>query len=45
VYCGTNSAIRENIKVCNNVVLGLNSGVVKDITVSGIYTGTPCKKM
>jgi sugar O-acyltransferase (sialic acid O-acetyltransferase NeuD family) len=45
VYCGTNSAIRENIKVCNNVVLGLNAGVVKDITVSGVYTGTPCKKM
>jgi sugar O-acyltransferase (sialic acid O-acetyltransferase NeuD family) len=45
VYCGTNSAIREKIKICDNVVLGLNAGVVKDITVSGVYTGTPCKKM
>jgi UDP-3-O-[3-hydroxymyristoyl] glucosamine N-acyltransferase len=45
VYCGTNSAIREKVKICDNVVLGLNAGVVKDITVSGVYTGTPCKKM
>jgi sugar O-acyltransferase (sialic acid O-acetyltransferase NeuD family) len=45
VYCGTNSAIREKIKICDNVVLGLNAGVIKDITVSGIYTGTPCKKL
>jgi sugar O-acyltransferase (sialic acid O-acetyltransferase NeuD family) len=45
VYCGTNSAIREKIKICDNVVLGLNAGVVKDITVSGVYTGTPCKKL
>lgn len=45
VYCGTNSAIREKIKICDNVILGLNAGVVKDITASGVYTGTPCKKM
>jgi acetyltransferase-like isoleucine patch superfamily enzyme len=45
VYCGTNSAIREKVTICDNVVLGLNAGVVKDITVSGVYTGTPCKKM
>jgi sugar O-acyltransferase (sialic acid O-acetyltransferase NeuD family) len=45
VYCGTNSAVREKVTICNNVVLGLNAGVVKDITVPGVYTGTPCKKM
>jgi UDP-3-O-[3-hydroxymyristoyl] glucosamine N-acyltransferase len=45
VYCGTNSSIREKIKICDDVVLGLNAGVVKDITVPGVYTGTPCKKL
>lgn len=45
VYCGTNSSIREKIKICDDVVLGLNAGVVKDITTTGVYTGTPCKKM
>jgi len=44
VYCGTNSSIREKIKICDNVVLGLNAGVVKNITIEGVYTGTPCKK-
>ena len=45
VFCGANSTIREKVKICDNVVLGLNAGVVKDITVSGVYTGTPCKKL
>jgi sugar O-acyltransferase (sialic acid O-acetyltransferase NeuD family) len=45
VFCGANSTIREKVKICDNVVLGLNTGVIKDITVSGVYTGTPCKKM
>jgi acetyltransferase-like isoleucine patch superfamily enzyme len=45
VFCGANSVIREKIKICDDVVLGLNAGVVKDITISGVYTGTPCKKL
>lgn len=45
VFCGANSTIREKVKICDNVILGLNAGVVKDITISGVYTGTPCKKM
>ena len=45
VYLGTNSSIREKIMITNNVVIGLNSGVVKDIIKSGIYGGVPIKKI
>ena len=45
VYMGTNSSIREKINICDNVTLGLNSGVVKHITEPGVYGGTPAKKI
>ena len=45
VYFGTNSSVREKIKICDNVTIGLNSGVVKDIKDEGIYVGTPAKKI
>jgi sugar O-acyltransferase (sialic acid O-acetyltransferase NeuD family) len=45
VYFGTNSSVREKIKICDNVTIGLNSGVVKDINEEGIYVGTPSKKI
>lgn len=44
-YFGTNSSIRENIKITDNVIIGLNSGVVKNINESGVYGGTPIKKI
>ncbi len=44
VYFGTNSCIKEKISICNDVTIGLNAGVVKDINVPGIYVGTPCFK-
>ena len=44
VYMGTNSSVREKINICDNVTIGLNSGVVKDINEEGIYVGTPTKK-
>lgn len=43
VYLGTNSSIREKIKICNDVTVGLNCGVVKNIETSGVYGGTPAK--
>jgi sugar O-acyltransferase (sialic acid O-acetyltransferase NeuD family) len=43
VYIGTNSSVREKINICDDVIIGLNSGVVKDINEPGIYGGTPCK--
>ena len=36
VYLGTNSSIREKLKITNDVTVGLNTGIVKSITDSGI---------
>lgn len=41
VYMGTNSSIREKTNICNNVTIGLNSGVIKDINQEGTYVGSP----
>lgn len=43
VYLGANSATREKIKICDEVKIGMNSGVLTDITQSGTYIGTPVK--
>lgn len=45
VYLGTNSSVREKINICNNVTIGLNGGVVKNINESGTYVGVPVKKI
>lgn len=45
VYFGTNSCVREKIKICDDVIIGLNGGVVKDIEEAGVYGGTPAKKI
>ena len=45
VYFGTNSAIRQGIKICNNVTIGMGGIVVKDINDEGVYIGNPVKKM
>lgn len=45
VYFGTNSSVREKITICDNVTIGLNSGVVKDINEGGVYVGLPVKKL
>jgi UDP-3-O-[3-hydroxymyristoyl] glucosamine N-acyltransferase len=42
---GTNAAIREKLILGNDVRLGLNCGVVKDILEPGIYIGTPARKI
>jgi UDP-3-O-[3-hydroxymyristoyl] glucosamine N-acyltransferase len=45
VYLGTNSSIREKITICNDVIIGLNTGIVKDIKNSGTYVGCSIKKI
>lgn len=45
VYFGTNSSVREKIEICNNVTIGLNAGVVKNIVEPGTYAGVPVKKI
>lgn len=43
VYFGTNSSVIEKKKVCNDVIIGANGVVVKDINISGTYVGVPVK--
>ena len=44
-YYGTNTALRNNIKITDSVTIGMNSNVIKDIDVSGVYVGNPLKKI
>jgi sugar O-acyltransferase (sialic acid O-acetyltransferase NeuD family) len=44
-YLGSNSSVREKISICENVIVGMNSCVVKSIFYSGTYVGTPSKKI
>lgn len=44
-YIGTNSSIREKITICDDVTIGLGSGVVKNIMEMGTYVGCPVKKL
>lgn len=45
VFIGTNSSIREKITICDNVTIGLNTGVVKDIKEKGTYVGSKINKI
>lgn len=45
VYLGTKSCVKEKISICDNVILGMKTGVVKNIEESGTYVGTPAKKI
>ena len=42
VSIGSNSTILP-VSICNNVVIGAGSVVVKDINKSGVYAGNPAK--
>jgi UDP-3-O-[3-hydroxymyristoyl] glucosamine N-acyltransferase len=45
VYLGTNSAIKEKTKLCDNLVIGMGGMVVNNIDHHGIYIGVPVKKI
>ena len=45
VYLGTNSCIRQKIKICDDVIIGMGSVVIEDILESGTYAGNPCKRI
>lgn len=44
VSIGTNATILP-VTICDDVVIGAGAVVTKDITESGIYAGSPAKKM
>lgn len=45
VYFGTRSCVKQKIKICDDVIIGMNAGVVKNIIEPGTYVGTPAKKI
>ena len=45
VYMGTNSSIKEKLSIHSLSTIGMNSCVVKSIKDSGVYVGTPAKKI
>jgi sugar O-acyltransferase (sialic acid O-acetyltransferase NeuD family) len=45
VYIGSNSSVKEKISICDDVTIGLVSGVVKNVTESGVYGGVPVSKI
>lgn len=44
VFIGSNSSIREKIKICDDVVIGLNSGIYQDINLPGRYSSIKQEK-
>lgn len=45
VYFGTNASVKQKINICDDVTVGLNSGVVKNILAPGVYAGLPVEKI
>ncbi len=45
IYFGTGSAVKQNIKICSDVTIGMGGIVTRDITDSGVYIGNPVKKL
>ena len=43
VYFGTRSCIKQKLSVCDDVIIGMNAGVTKNINQPGTYIGTPAK--
>lgn len=44
-FIGTNSAISDNISICDNVIIGASALVIHDIVEDGTYVGVPAKKI
>ena len=42
-HIGAAAVVKNNISICNDVVVGCGGCVVKDITVPGVYTGVPAR--
>ncbi len=45
VYIGTNASVRQDVCICDNVVIGMGSVVLNDINTEGVYAGNPVKKI
>ncbi|WP_258102679.1 acyltransferase [Marinoscillum sp. MHG1-6] len=45
VYIGVNSIVMPGVEICSDVIVGANSLINKTITESGIYVGSPARKI
>jgi sugar O-acyltransferase (sialic acid O-acetyltransferase NeuD family) len=45
VYLATGCVIRNKVSLTDDVTIGMNSVVNKDITLPGVYVGSPVKKI
>ena len=45
VYFGTRSCVKQKMNICDDVIIGMNAGVVKNISEPGTYIGTPAVKI
>lgn len=44
-WVGIGSAVRNNVNIAGDCVIGAGAVVVKDITESGVYVGVPARKL
>jgi UDP-3-O-[3-hydroxymyristoyl] glucosamine N-acyltransferase len=44
VVIGMRAVVRDGVRICSDVRIGMGAAVVKDIESSGIYFGTPAEK-
>lgn len=44
-FIGSSSVIRNNVKIKSETIIGAGAVVIKDIIESGVYMGSPAKKM
>lgn len=45
VFIGVGATVKDYVNICDNVIVGAGATVVKDISVPGIYVGTPVKRI
>ena len=45
VYFGTRSCMKQKLTICDDVIIGMNAAVVKNIEEPGTYVGVPSKKI
>ena len=44
-FLGTGASIIERVNICPNAIIGAGATVVRDIYESGVYVGTPARKI
>ena len=45
VFFGANSSVKEKVKICSDVIIGIGCVVTKNISEPGVYVGCPAKKI